>query len=168
MRQMFGLTRHRFRDELSGFLEKLVVFLVVALALVVVMGVVFRKIGASLVWYDEVASILLAWLTFYGSVLAALRQEHIGFSKILDAVGPQARKFLIVFGKIAVVGFFALVAWSGWRVFGVLGGETLVSLPWMQQRLTQSVIPIGAVLFIIAELILLPDLLSSQDREETR
>lgn len=168
MRQMFGLTRHRFRDELSGFLEKLVVFLVVALALVVVMGVVFRKIGASLVWYDEVASILLAWLTFYGSVLAALRQEHIGFSKILDAVGPQARKFLIVFGKIVVVGFFALVAWSGWRVFGVLGGETLVSLPWMPQRLTQSVIPIGAVLFIIAELILLPDLLSSQDREETR
>ncbi len=168
MRQVFGLNRHRFRDEFAGFLEKLVLFLVVALASVVIMGVVFRKIGASLVWYDEVASILLAWLTFYGSVLAALRQEHIGFSKILDTVGPQARRFLIVFGKVAVMGFFTLVAWSGWRVFGVLGGDTLVSLPWMPQRLTQSVIPIGAVLFIVAELVLLPDLLSSQDREETR
>jgi hypothetical protein len=33
----------------------------------------------------------------------------------------------------------------------------LVSLPWVPQRLTQSVIPIGAVLFIIAELVTLPE-----------
>jgi len=160
---MAGMTRHRFRDKLAAFLEKLVLALVVALATVVIMGVVFRKIGASLVWYDEVASILLAWLTFYGSVLAALRREHIGFSKIFDAVGMKARKFLIVIGKIAVIGFFSLVAWSGWTVFGVLDGEMLVSLPWMPQRLTQSVIPIGAALFILAELIVLPDLWSPED-----
>ena len=160
---MAGMTRHRFRDKLAAFLEKLVLALVVALATVVIMGVVFRKIGASLVWYDEVASILLAWLTFYGSVLAALRQEHIGFSKIFDAVGMKARRFLIVVGKVAVIGFFSLVAWSGWTVFGVLGGEMLVSLPWMPQRLTQSVIPIGAALFILAELIVLPDLWSPED-----
>jgi TRAP-type C4-dicarboxylate transport system permease small subunit len=163
---MFGLSRNRFRDGFAGILEKLVLVLVVALATVVIMGVFFRKIGIALVWYDEVASILLAWLTFYGSVLAALRQEHIGFSKILDGVGQKARRCLIVFGKTAVIGFFVLVAWSGWTVFGVLGGETLVSLPWMPQRLTQSVIPIGAVLFIVAELTVLPDLWHDRDREE--
>ena len=163
---MAGMTRHRFRDKLAAFLEKLVLTLVVALATVVIMGVVFRKIGASLVWYDEVASILLAWLTFYGSVLAALKQEHIGFSKILDAVGIKTRRFLIIVGKIAVIGFFTLVAWSGWTVFGVLGGETLVSLPWMPQRLTQSVIPIGALLFILAELIVLPDVWTSREEIE--
>ncbi len=50
-----------------------------------------------------------------------------------------------------------VTAWAGWRVFGILGGETLVSLPWVPQRLAQSVIPIGAVLFIIAELVTLPE-----------
>jgi hypothetical protein len=35
---------------------------------------------------------------------------------------------------------------------GVLGGTTLVSLPWVPARVAQSVIPIGAVLFVVAEL----------------
>ena len=60
---MLGMNRHRFRDKLAGFLEKLVLALVVALATVVIMGVFFRKVGASLVWYDEEASILLERLT---------------------------------------------------------------------------------------------------------
>ena len=32
---------------------------------------VYRKAGASLTWYDEIASILLAWVTYYGAALAA-------------------------------------------------------------------------------------------------
>lgn len=131
--------------------------LTTALAVVVVLGVVFRKLGAALVWYDEVASILLAWLTFYGAALAALHRAHIGFPKLVDGLGPAYRRPLILLGEAFVLAFFLVTAWAGWRVFGILGGETLVSLPWVPQRLTQSVIPIGAVLFIIAELVSLPD-----------
>ena len=40
--------------------------------IIVVVAVVYRKIGHSLVWYDEGASIVLAWLTYYGAALAAL------------------------------------------------------------------------------------------------
>ena len=129
----------------------------VALALVVVLGVVFRKLGAALVWYDEVASILLAWLTFYGAALAALHRAHIGFPKLVDGLGPTLRRPLILLGEAFVLSFFLVTAWAGWRVFGILGGEMLVSLPWVPQRLTQSVIPIGAFLFIIAELVTLPE-----------
>ena len=50
--------------------------------------------------------------------------------------------------------------WGGGWVFGILGGETLASLPWMPQRFTQSVIPIGAVLYITAELLTLPEVLA--------
>ncbi len=129
----------------------------VALALVVVLGVVFRRLGAALVWYDEVASILLAWLTFYGAALAALHRAHIGFPKLVDGLAPRFRRSLILLGEVFVIGFFMVTAWAGWRVFGILGGETLVSLPWVPQRVAQSVIPIGAILFIIAELVSLPE-----------
>jgi TRAP-type C4-dicarboxylate transport system permease small subunit len=54
---------------------------------------------------------------------------------------------------VVVVGFFAVVAWAGWRVVGALDGFYMVSLPEVSQRITQSVIPIGAVLFIAAELV---------------
>lgn len=149
--------RRRFQKGLKRTLESTVVALMVALALVVVLGVVFRRLGAALVWYDEVASILLAWLTFYGAALAALQRAHIGFPKLVDGLAPHLRRPLILLGEAFVLAFFLVTAWAGWRVFGILGGETLVSLPWMPQRVAQSVIPIGAVLFIIAELVTLPE-----------
>ena len=149
--------RRRFRKGLQRALEFTVVVLMVALALVVVLGVAFRKLGAALVWYDEVASILLAWLTFYGAALAALHRAHIGFPKLVDGLGPTLRRPLILLGEVFVLSFFLVTAWAGWRVFGILGGEMLVSLPWVPQRLTQSVIPIGAFLFITAELVTLPE-----------
>jgi len=58
--------------------------------------------------------------------------------------------------EIAVTGFFLLLAWEGARILGELGGETLVTVD-IPVRLTQSVIPVGAVLFIVAELLTLPE-----------
>ena len=51
--------RQRFKKGLQVALEFAVLGLMVGLALVVVLGVVFRRFGAALVWYDEVASILI-------------------------------------------------------------------------------------------------------------
>lgn len=152
--------RGRIRRGFRVTLEVVVLALMAALALVVVLGVTFRKLGAALVWYDEVASILLAWLTFYGAALAALHRAHIGFPGLLDRLGPAIRRPLILLGEVFVLAFFLVTAWGGWRVFGILGGETLASLPWMPQRFTQSVIPIGAVLYITAELLTLPEVLA--------
>ncbi len=149
--------RQRFRKGFQQALEFAVLGLTTSLALVVVLGVVFRKFGAALVWYDELASILLAWLTFYGAALAALHRAHIGFPKLVDGLEPSIRRPLVLVGEAFVLAFFMVTAWAGWRVFGILGGETLVSLPWVPQRLAQSVIPIGAVLFIVAELLTLPE-----------
>ena len=78
------MTLTKARTGLRKLLEGLVLFLMVSLALVVIVGVVFRKSGASLVWYDEVASILLAWLTYYGAALAALHRAHIGVPTLVD------------------------------------------------------------------------------------
>ncbi|MDH3284925.1 MAG: TRAP transporter small permease subunit [Acidobacteriota bacterium] len=141
------------RKRFQQFLEILMLTLMAALAIVVLVGVGFRKAGAALVWYDEVASILLAWLTYYGASLAALKRAHIGFPKLVDDARPRVRIALNVFREIVVVGFFVLVAWAGWRVMQILDGVYLASLPSVPTRLTQSVIPIGAVLFIVAELL---------------
>lgn len=127
--------------------------LMAALAILVVAGVGFRKFGAALVWYDEVAAILLAWLTYYGAALAALRRAHIGVPTVVRALGGRARVIAVVLAEIAVIGFFVIVAWSGWQVLVAIGGTSLVSLPGVPARAAQSVMPIGAVLFIVAELL---------------
>ena len=40
---------------------------------------------------------------------------------------------------------------------GIFGEETLVSLSWVTLSFTQSVIPIGAALFILAEIFSIPE-----------
>jgi TRAP-type C4-dicarboxylate transport system permease small subunit len=135
----------------------IVIALMITLTVVVVVGVIYRKMGASLSWYDEVASILLVWITYYGAALAALKRSHIGFDDILRALPLGGRKLAVCVAEFMVLLFFVLLAWAGLRVLFVLQGDTLVSLTWMPVMFTQSVIPIGAVLFFVAELVSLPD-----------
>ena len=142
---------------LGEFLTWLVIGLMVTLTTVVVVAVVYRKLGHSLSWYDEIASVLLAWITYYGAALAALKRSHIGFDGVLLALPLKARAGAMIVAEILVIGFFAVLAWAGLEVLDVLEGESLVSLTWVPVSVTQSVIPIGAVLFIVAELMSLPD-----------
>lgn len=153
------------RRGFGKLLEAVVLFLMAVLAIVVVVGVVFRKADASLVWYDEVASILLAWLTYYGAALAALHRAHIGMPTFVDRLRGPARRGVMLLAEACVLTFFGVLAWAGVRVVSVLGGTTLVSLPWVPMSIVQSVIPIGAVLFIVAQLLSLPDALRAHGRQ---
>ncbi|MCB1519951.1 MAG: TRAP transporter small permease subunit [Hyphomicrobiaceae bacterium] len=142
-------------------IEITLILLMVGLTIVVLVAVAYRLAGNSLSWYDEIASILLAWITYYGSALAALRRGHIGFDSVLLALPRTMRIAGALVAEVIVIGFMALMTWAGLRVLSVLEGEALVSLTWMPVQLTQSVIPIGAALFIVAELLSLPDYLRS-------
>lgn len=147
----------QFRSRLDWLLQWLLIVLMIGLTVVVMAGVGFRKFGASLVWYDEVASVMMAWITYYGAALAALKRRHIGFDGLLLRFPLGARKAAVILGEVVVIGFFVLLAWAGFKVLSVIGDETMVSLPWVPVSITQSVIPISAVLFIICELLSLPD-----------
>lgn len=147
----------RFRHAFERLLEAIVILLMAALAVLVVVGVTYRKLGLSLIWYDEVASVMLAWLTYYGAALAALRGAHIGFPGLIAVLKPAWRMPLVIVSEACVFGFFILLAWLGWEVLVILEGDRLVSVN-VPLQLTQSVIPIGAVLFIIAEALRLPEL----------
>ena len=147
----------RFRTGLERLLEAWMVIMIVTMTAIVVIAVIWRKAGASFIWYDEVASILLAWITYYGAALAALKRGHIGFDGILLALPMRWRMVALAVAEAFVFVFFIVLAWTGWQVLGVLQGMSLISLPWVPVMLTQSVIPIGAVLFIICEALSLPE-----------
>lgn len=146
----------RLKSILEAVLEWVTILLMIGLTAVVLIAVIYRILGDSLSWYDEVAAILLAWVTYYGAALAALKRRHIGLDSVLLAIPMPVRMVGVVIAEIIVLGFFYLMATTGMTVIEVLEGETLTSLTWVPVQLTQSVIPIGAVLFIICELLSLP------------
>ena len=154
----------RLERWFERLLEIIVMLLTSGMAVVVLLAVIYRKMGSSLVWYDEVASIMLAWLTYYGAALAALKRAHIGFPGLVDAMPTNLRISAVWFGEAVVIGFFALMAWVGWEVLVILEGDYLISLPEVPSQFVQSVIPIGAALFILAQLLSLPRTLDEARR----
>jgi len=151
----------KLRSAFERLLEAVVIVLMVALSAEVTLGIVYRTLGQSLVWYDEVAAILLAWLTFYGSALAALKRAHIGFPGFVNSLEPVWRVPAVLFAELCVIGFFILLGWMGYSILEVLDTDHLVSLPSVPVSWTQSVIPIGAALCVIAELLILPETLAA-------
>jgi TRAP-type C4-dicarboxylate transport system permease small subunit len=146
------------RSAFERLLETITVSLIISLAVVVVLGVIFRWAGESLSWYDEVASVQLAWLTYYGASLAALKRAHIGVPGLIAVVPPFFRVPLVILAECVIIGFFLILAWYGYVVLVILEGDTLISLPFIGTQFTQSVIPIGAILFVIAEILNLPQI----------
>jgi TRAP-type C4-dicarboxylate transport system permease small subunit len=144
------------RRRYERLLEWLVIALMAVLAVEVTLGVLYRTFGASLVWYDEVASILLAWLTFYGSALAATKRAHIGCPEVVAMLPANARVALRVVAEILVIVFFVLLGWIGYEILGVLADDHLVSLPDVPVAWVQSVVPISAVLIVLAEILAIP------------
>lgn len=154
-----AVTLRRFRERYGRILEWVVGTLMVVLAVEVTAGVIFRAVGHSLIWYDEVASILLAWLTYYGSALASVRRAHIGCPEVVDAMPWRARRVVNIVAQLVVIGFFVVLGYVGVTIMPILSGDSMVSLPWVPMNFVQSVIPISSALIVIAELTHLVDLI---------
>jgi len=154
---------HRFRDRYGRALEVLVGALMVGMAAEVTLGVVFRSIGHSLIWYDEVASVLLAWLTFYGAALASVKRAHIGCPEVIDAMPWRTRRAFAIAAQLVVIAFFALLGWVGASILPILATDAMVSLPWIPMSVVQSVIPVSSALIVIAEVLHLVDLVGARE-----
>ncbi len=153
------MTVQSFRRGYERFLEGICVALMVALAAEVVAGVAFRYSGHSLVWYDEVATILLAWVTFYGSALAVLKHAHMGVPEIVRMLPPGPRVVAAVVAQLCTLAFFVLLAWVGYSILDVLATDFLVSLPEISVAWANSVIPVTSVLFVIGQVLVFPEVL---------
>lgn len=139
-------------------LETITIGLLISLAGVVISAVVARYVfNSSFRWYDEVASVMLAWITYYGAALAALRRSHLGFTGFVLGRERPVRLSLFVFSEAIVYAVFVSLAYASWVVLDVMEGENLVSLEWVSLQFTQSVVPIGCVLFIAAQILSTPD-----------
>ena len=151
----------RFYDRL---LEVIAVVLIVAVTLIVVLGFSYRWAGYSLVWYDEVASISLAWLTYFASALAAMRGAHLGFPGLVNSFPSNLRVVATLFSSGVTIFFFVLMAWVGTKLLPIIAGITLVSIPEVSQGIVMAAIPIASAMFVLAELLRLPKLLAEARR----
>lgn len=130
--------------------------LLLALTFAVIYSTTMRYFGASPSWYDELASVLLAWLTYFGATYAVFMRAHMGFGGLVTALPRAVAVALTLVSEILVLTFFALIAWFGYHVLAVAAYDSLLSLPWLTLDIVQAVIPLTAVLMIVGTLLTLP------------
>src|SRR3989454_8749223 len=103
--------------------------LMVAMVALVTIGVFFRYIvNASLSWYDEFASYLLVWLSFYGAVVATWRGRHINFETLAERARPVVRRAMAVVSEVLSLASQAVLLVYGIVLVRAVGHETAVSI----------------------------------------
>jgi TRAP-type transport system small permease protein len=122
------------------------------MVVLVCLGVFFRYVlGSSLAWYDEFASYLLVWLTFYGAVAASYYNRHIQFETLLEKLMPNTRRRFEIVAELFVLGFQVVLFYYGWLLTQKMGDETAVSLVWIKMGWVYSVLPItGGIMLLIS------------------
>jgi TRAP-type C4-dicarboxylate transport system permease small subunit len=138
-------------------LELLGGVLLVLLTALVTFAATIRFFGGGLAWYDEVAPILLTWITYFGAALVALHRGHLGFDNIVRRLPTHWRAFAFVASKCLTITFFLALAWGGFRLLLVISDERLMTVAWFPSAVAQCVIPIASIAFVAAELVTLPE-----------
>lgn len=146
----------RLSRLLDAALQVVTILMIVVLACIVLLGVAFRYSGNSLIWYDEVAAVLLAWITFTGAALAGLRNAHLGFNGLLFGMPMTARMVCFWLVDAIFVATFAVTAWAGWAILDIFGNETMTTLRFVPRSFVQSILPVSAALLIVGRVLTLP------------
>ena len=145
----------RLTHWLDLVLQVATIAMIVILSVVVLMGVGFRYSGNSLIWYDEVAAVLLAWITFTGAALAVLRNAHLGFNGLLFGLPLQGRLTLFWGVEAIFVVVCGITAWAGWAILEIFGNETMTTLRFVPRSVVQGILPVSAALMLLGRLLTL-------------
>jgi TRAP-type C4-dicarboxylate transport system permease small subunit len=142
----------RILSRFITVLEWWAMLLLVLMVVLVCLGVFFRYVlSASLAWYDEFASYLLVWLTFYGAVAASYHNRHIQFGTVVDRFTADTRRKIGIVAELFILGFNIILLYYGWLLMQKMGDETAVSLAWIRMGWVYSVLPItGGIMSLIS------------------
>jgi TRAP-type C4-dicarboxylate transport system permease small subunit len=83
----------------------------------------------------------------------------MGVPEIVRMLPARQRVAAAVVAQLCVLAFFVLLAWVGFSILEILATDHLVSLPGISVAYAQSVIPVSAVLIVIAQLLVFPEVL---------
>jgi TRAP-type C4-dicarboxylate transport system permease small subunit len=157
---------HRLLGRMVAVVEWWAVCLMAGLAALVCFGIFFRYVlNSSLVWYDEFASYMLVWLTFYGCIVVDYQRRHIGFDLLVEKLKPAARRVVDVVAELAVLGFQFVLFYYGWILTERMGDETAISLPWIKVTWITSVLPVTGGLLLLISLARLFELLTGRTQK---
>lgn len=158
----------RCRDGLVRGLERILSAMVAALTLDVLWGVFTRfvlggawahRLLGGLVpaahlgqapYTDELACVLLVWISMLGAALAFGRGGHLGVDFFVNRLHPSARRAAaaLVQGLIIALAAAVFVA-GGWELASAQMGQELPTMRWLSRGEVYLALPVAGVFIIL-------------------
>ena len=106
-------------------MEAATIILMVVEVVIVAAGVFCRYIlSRPIAGSDEIATLVLVWLTFLGGAVAQRRRAHPRVGLFVQHLSPSARAYVDATARLIEVIFFACVCWYSLELFRLRLGES--------------------------------------------
>jgi TRAP-type transport system small permease protein len=94
--------------------EAITALLIMVMVALTLLQVITRYgLHAGFEWTEELARLDLIYLTFFGSIVAVQRREHLRIETLVHGLPPRARRWLRVAVDLASTVVLAVVVWQG-------------------------------------------------------
>ena len=131
-----------FTKLMTAILNAVLILAVAILVLDVVWGVFTRyAMGQQASWTEELARILLIWVTLLGGAAAFGTKGHLGVDYFVEKLHPETRRLMAIFANLVVL-FFAVAIF-------VVGGLQVVSMRFALDQLTTLGLEKGYVYLVL-------------------
>ncbi|MDR1048527.1 MAG: TRAP transporter small permease [Synergistaceae bacterium] len=139
MRRLFD---HLERYLLAAFMA--------AITFVVFIQVVFRQLGASLPWSEELTRYLLVWITMIGASEGVKRAVHVGVEAFTLLLPLKLRKLVNIAALLICVAFCGVVLYYSLFIIRLQAVNRQIT-PAMQipMWIAYAALPAGAFLMIV-------------------
>ncbi|MFZ3045688.1 MAG: TRAP transporter small permease [Desulfatirhabdiaceae bacterium] len=138
----------RASQWINAVVEKLLVGIGTCICLILFIQVIFRYLGSSLGWSEEVSRHMLVAITFLGGTAAYKRASFIGLKGIGHGLGPRFQRIVVVALQVLTLACFAILAWFGISYTSNAWHHTSASLQ-IPMSIPFAVIPVSAAIFIV-------------------
>ncbi|MCL1920530.1 MAG: TRAP transporter small permease [Kiritimatiellaeota bacterium] len=134
-------------------LEWALVAMVVAITLNVLWGIVTRTFWGQAIYTDELARVLLVWISMLGGALAFERKAHLGVDFFVSKMHPDARKALAILVQCVTAVFAAVVLVVGGTALAQgQWAQRLPTMPWLTKGGVYAAIPIAGFFILLFSL----------------
>lgn len=146
---MFSLLQ-TIRKVFIRALEILVIVMVMLLTFTVLWGVFTRFcLGHQAAFTDELARVLLVWVSMIAGSLAFGEKAHLGVDFFVNKLHPDARKSLSILVQAVTAALAVTVfVFGGWQLALSQMGQQLPTLP-ISRGMVYASIPLGGVLITL-------------------
>jgi TRAP-type C4-dicarboxylate transport system permease small subunit len=134
--------------RVNAVVEKLLLVIGGSICLILFEQVVFRYMGYSLGWSEEVSRHLLVAITFLGGTAAYKRMSFIGLKGVGHGLGQSIQRVIVVALQVATLSCFSILAWFGTEYTIKAWEHTSASLQ-IPMSIPFAVIPISSLVFIV-------------------